>query len=395
MIEFPKEFLWGAATSAYQVEGGNASSDWWEWEKRAGLTDLSGKAARHYEFYAQDFDLAKELNHNCHRLSIEWARIEPEEGKFSEKELEHYKEVILALKARSLKSIVTLHHFTNPIWFAKVGGWRNKKAVKYFLRYVEKVVSELSKEVSFWVTINEPMVYTYFSYFLGTWPPQEKSLFKARAVTNVLVCAHIEAYHLIRDIYKKNNLEYPQISIAQNMQAFVPCAPNLRNKIAVFLRHKFYNLEFIERLISKRAIDFIGVNYYSPSWVEFGGCKNNHKQLRKNSMGWDIYPEGLYDLLMGLKKYHLPVFILENGICTDDDSLRWDYIREHLESVNKAIREGVKLLGYIYWSLLDNFEWEKGFAPRFGLVEVDYNTYKRTVRQSARKFSEVCKTYKL
>ncbi len=405
MIEFPKEFLWGAATSAYQVEGDNVSSDWWEWEKRSGLKDLSGKAARHYEFYAQDFDLAKELNHNCHRLSIEWARIEPEEGKFSDKELEHYKQVILALKARTLKPIVTLHHFTNPIWFAKAGGWRNKKAVRYFLRYVEKVVSALADDVQIWVTINEPMVYAYFSYFLGTWPPQEKSLLKTREVTNTLVCAHIEAYHLIRDIYKKSNLEYPQVSIAQNMQAFVPCVPSLRNKIAAFLRHKSYNLEFIEKLISKRAIDFIGVNYYSPSWVELGGwgvnnfasdvCKNNHKRLRKNSMGWDIYPKGLYDLLMSLKKYNLAVFILENGICTDDDSLRWDYIKEHLQSANKAIGEGIKLLGYVYWSLLDNFEWDKGFAPRFGLVEVDYNTYKRTVRESARKFAEVCKTSKL
>ena len=405
MTEFPKEFLWGAATSAYQVEGDNVSSDWWEWEKRAGLKDLSGKAARHYEFYAQDFDLAKELNHNCHRLSIEWARIEPEEGNFSEKELGHYKQVILALKARSLQPIVTLHHFTNPVWFAKAGGWQNKEAVKYFLRYVEKTVKALSSGVRFWVTINEPMVYTYFSYLLGTWPPQEKSLLKARAVTNTLVNAHIEAYGLIRDIYKKGNLKYPQISIAQNMQAFVPCVPSLRNKIAAFLRHKSYNLEFIERLIKKRAIDFIGINYYSPSWVELGGwginnfasdvCKSNHRQLKKNSMGWDIYPKGLYDLLISLKIYNLPVFILENGICTDDDSLRWDYIREHLESVSKAMNEGVKLLGYIYWSLLDNFEWDKGFAPRFGLIEVDYNTYKRYVRESARKFAEVCRTSKL
>ena len=391
MIEFPKDFFWGAATSAYQVEGDNVFSDWWEWEKAGKVKEASGKAARHYEFYAQDFDLAKELHHNCHRLSIEWARVEPEEGKFSPKELDHYKQVILALKERSLTPIVTLHHFTNPSWFSKLGGWRNKQADSYFLRYVEKVVSLLAGDVPFWVTINEPMVYTYFSYFLGTWPPQDKSLFHARQVTNNLVNTHIKAYHLIRAIYKKHNLEYPKISIAQNMQAFVPCLPTLRNKFAAYLKHKHYNLEFVERLVAKRALDFIGMNYYSPNWVGSG----HHRVLRKNSMGWDIYPAGLYDLLITLKKYNLPVFILENGICTDNDALRWDYIREHLESVSQAMQAGVKIIGYVYWSLLDNYEWDKGFGPRFGLIEVDYHTYKRTVRESARKLSEVCKTGKL
>lgn len=391
MIQFPKEFFWGASTSAYQVEGNNTFSDWWEWERQVKLKDSSGLACRHYEFYAQDFDLAKELNHNCHRLSIEWARIEPEEGKFSCVELEHYRQVIRALKERKLEPVVTLHHFTNPIWFAKLGGWRNNQSGKYFLRYVEKVVDALSNDVHFWVTINEPMVYVYFSYLLGLWPPQNRSILISRQVTNSLVNAHVKAYHLIRDIYKAKNLEYPKISIAQNMQAFVPCVPSLRNKFSAYLRHKSYNLEFIDKLIRQRAIDFIGMNYYSPSWVGSG----HYRHLRKNSMGWDIYPQGLHDLLVGLKRYNLPVFILENGICTDDDSLRWDYIREHLESVHRAMLKGVKVLGYIYWSLLDNYEWDKGFAPRFGLIEVDYNTYKRKVRESARKFSQVCLTGRL
>ena len=298
MIEFPKDFFWGAATSAYQVEGDNSFSDWWEWEKRTNVKEPSGKAARHYELYPQDFDFAKELNQNCHRLSVEWARIEPVEGKFSQKELAHYKDVILALKERSLTPIVTLHHFTNPTWFAKIGGWRNKDAYKYFLRYTEKIVSLLAADVPFWVTINEPTVYTYFSYLLGTWPPQEKSLLHARQVTNSLVNAHIRAYHLIRDIYKKNNLAYPKISIAQNMQAFLPCPDNLKNRLAAFLSHKFYNLEFIEKLIAGSAIDFIGMNYYSPNWVGRG----KRPLLRKNTMGWDNYPQGLYDLLTGIKE---------------------------------------------------------------------------------------------
>ena len=244
------------------------------------------------------------------------------------------------------------------------------------------------------------MVYLYHSYLLGVWPPQEKSLPKTQAVKNNLLRAHINSYRLIKDIYKKNDLGDPLISIAQNMQAFVPCVPTLRNNIAAYLRAKSFNLEFIERSIRARALDFIGVNYYSRSLVELRGwgiknfamdiCEEKHNNLQKNSLGWDIYPEGLYNILVGLKKYSLPIFILENGICTEDDSLRWSFIQDHLNKLIQAIDSGVKILGYIYWSLIDNYEWDKGFAPRFGLIEIDYNTYQRRIRDSARRFAQVC-----
>jgi beta-glucosidase len=405
MIEFPKDFFWGAATSAYQVEGNNTHSDWWEWEKRVSLRESSGEACRHYELYKQDFDLARSLNHNCHRLSIEWSRIEPQEDQFSPSEIQHYKEVILSLRERNLEPIVTLHHFTNPLWFSRLGGWQNKKAVFYFLRYVNRIVQELANQVRYWVTINEPLVYVYHAYILGIWPPQEKSLFKAQRVKEKLILSHIESYRLIRQIYKEKNLSSPLVSIAKNTQAFMPCIPALRNKIATYLRDRYYNLELVERLIRARTLDFIGINYYSRSLVETRGwglrslimdvCEKNHSQLKKNSMGWDIYPEGLYSLLLKFERFSLPIFILENGICTDDDILRWDFICQHLKSIHLAMREGANVLGYIYWSLLDNFEWDKGFGPRFGLIEVDYHTYKRTIRESARKLSLVYRTGRL
>jgi beta-glucosidase len=402
MIEFPKDFFWGAATSAYQVEGNNVNCDWWEWEKKVALKELSGKACRHYELYKEDFDLAKTLNHNAHRLSIEWSRIEPQEGQFCAKELQHYTDVILSLKSRNLEPIVTLHHFTNPIWFANLGAWANKKAAQYFLRYVERLVSLLCGKVRFWVTINEPLIYVYYSYILGTWPPQEKSLLKAKFVTDNLILSHIKAHRLIHSIYKKRNLPPPLISIAKNVQAFESCQADLKNKLAVYLRNRIFNLQFLNKLAKYNSLDFIGINYYSRSLIEarsFGFksllldvCKANHSQLKKNYLGWDIYPQGLYELLLILKRFNLPIFILENGICIDDDALRWDFIYEHLKNVSLAMNEGVKLLGYIYWALLDNYEWDKGFSPRFGLIEVDYNNYKRTIRESAKKFSEVCKT---
>jgi len=352
MLEFPKGFLWGAATSSHQVEGNNVHNDWWDFEAKGKIKFASGQACRHYELYNQDFDLARELNHNCHRLSIEWSRIEPSQGNFSESELNHYLEVIDALIKRGLEPVVTLHHFTSPVWFAKLGGWSNKMADQYFACYVEKIVSALAKRVKYWVTINEPNVYVYYSYIAGDWPPQEKSYFKANAVTNNLAKAHIRAYRLIRDIYRKNNLAYPLISIAHNLQAFVTCSPNLRNRLAVYLRHKLFNLSFIDKLLRNKAFDFIGLNYYSRSLVDARSwsinrllgdtCGEGHLALEKNSMGWDIYPQGLYEVLSSLKKYKLPVFILENGICTSDDSQRWRYIFEHLKAMHLAIGSGVK-----------------------------------------------------
>jgi beta-glucosidase len=399
MIKFPKNFLWGAATSAYQVEGNNVNSDWWEWEIES-RHEKSGSACRHYELYEQDFDLAKSLNHNVHRLSIEWSRIEPQEGKFSKEALEHYQKVILSLRSRNIEPIVTLHHYTNPIWFAKSGGWENKQSVSYFLRYCDYVASFLAKHVHYWITINEPTIFLYHAYIIGAWPPQIKSFLRANKVENNLVCAHVKTYQLIHKIYKELNIEKPCVGISQFTQAYMPCTQSPQNRFAANLRDKWYNFNFLDKIIRQRSMDFIGINYYSRQVVEFskpsianlfmGVCKDNHHPVLKNSLGWDIYPEGLRELLLKLKKYNLPVIITENGICTADDNQRWDYIQSHLKNIHQAMEQGVNVLGYLYWSLMDNFEWDKGFGPRFGLLGIDYNTYKRTVRESAKKYSQVC-----
>jgi beta-glucosidase len=403
MIQFPSTFLWGAATSAHQVEGNNANNDWWKWEQAGGGKEPSGQACRSYELYAQDFYLAQELHHNCHRLSVEWSRIEPAEREFSQKEIAHYKTVIRSLKERNLEPVVTLHHFTNPAWFAKKGAWVNRKAPEYFRIFTERIVSELAPDVRYWVTINEPMVYVYHSYILGVWPPQEKSVRLMKKVIDNMVLGHVLSYRSIHEIYKKMSLPGPMVSIAKNAQAFVPCRKTLLNRFGTFIRNKYYNLDFIERALRHKALDYIGINYYSRSLVDVEGlnpydifiasCKKpDHKTLPKNSLGWEIYPQGLYDILMMYKKYNLPQFILENGICTGDDSQRWGYIREHLIRMHQAMKDGATVIGYLYWSLIDNFEWDKGFAPRFGLIEVDYSSCKRIVRESAKKFSEVCRS---
>lgn len=402
MIKFPKDFLWGAATSAYQVEGDNSNSDWWEWEITRPDVVPSGAACRHYRYFREDFGLAKSLGHNSHRFSLEWARIQPEPDKFSQDELNHYVQVIDSLRSLGIEPVVTLHHFTNPAWLSKMGGWENPKAIHYFLEYARKMVFAFSGKVKYWVTINEPMVYAYYSYLIGDWPPQKKSPVRAWKVIDNLVEAHIRAYRLIHSFYEKGKLSSPSVSIAQNTIAFVACKKNLRNNLAVYLRNKVFNFWLIEKLSRKKCLDFIGMNYYTRHLVDTQGwsfrellgntCTKNHDMLSKNSLGWEIYPQGLYALLLALKKYKLPVFILENGICCDDDQLRWAYIREHLKKVHEAMERGVKVIGYLYWSLLDNFEWDKGFAPRFGLCSVDYSDYKRAPRDSAQKLAHVTAT---
>jgi beta-glucosidase len=401
MVQFPKDFYWGAATSSYQVEGNNVNADWWPWEKQAGKEN-SAEACRHYELYEQDFDLVKSLNHNAHRLSIEWSRIEPKEGEFSDEAILHYINVIKALRLRGIEPMVTLHHFTNPIWFAASGGWVNAVSVKRFLRYCDFVTRALAPHVHFWFTINEPTIYFSHAYLWGMWPPQAKSFFKAKAVHDHLNEAHIEAYRLIHKIYKELNLNAPSVSIAQHMQAIVGCDQSLKNRLAVAIRKQLYNLEILDHLTKAKTLDFIGVNYYSRHLVDVHSwwignllmetCKDNHYPLKKNSLGWDIYPEGLAQVLLDLKKYNLPVIIAENGICTHDDHERWEYIQSHLKSVRLAMDQGIRVAGYLYWSLMDNFEWAQGFSPRFGLIDIDYTTQQRTIRESAKKFAIVCQT---
>lgn len=386
MIQFPKNFYWGAATSSYQVEGNNVNADWWLWEKKAGKEN-SAQACRHYEFYEQDFDLVKSLNHNAHRLSIEWSRVEPSDGEFSQEALQHYIKVIMALRLRGIEPMVTLHHFTNPIWFVQTGGWTKPSSVKRFLRYCDFVVRGLAPHVHWWFTINEPTVYFSHAYLWGLWPPQAKSFFKAKAVHDHLNEAHIEAFRLIHKIYKELNLGMPSVSIAHHMQAIVGSDQGLKNRLFVAIIKQLYNFEVLDHLAKAKTLDFIGVNYYSRHLV---GADNH--PLKKNSLGWDIYPEGLYHVLLDLKKYHLPVIIAENGICTQDDNERWEFIQNHLKSVRQAMDQGIYVIGYLYWSLMDNFEWAHGFGPRFGLIGIDYSTYQRTVRDSAKKFAQVCQT---
>ena len=256
---FPKDFLWGAAASSHQVEGGNVHNDWWQWEEAGRLpsSERSGQAIRHYELFDQDFILAQKLSHNAHRFSLEWSRVEPREGAFDEHAIRHYHQVIDSLVSKNITPIVTLHHFTNPLWFAQKGGWLNPKAVESFARYTRKVIDAYKNKVRYWITINEPAVLAYYGYLLGKWPPGESSLSLALNVLRNCGAAHRRAYQVIHA-----RREDAAVGIAHNLRPFKVCprTPNLFCALNVLARHYLFNRYFLERV--KKESDFIGVNYY-------------------------------------------------------------------------------------------------------------------------------------
>lgn len=402
-----KNFFWGAATSAHQVEGGN-HNDWTEFEKRAAHRQaqiaaykqwpdfilknypnplqeenyISGRACDHYNRFREDFDIAKELGHNAHRFSIEWSRIEPEEGKFNEKEIEHYREVIRALRERGIEPFVTLWHWPMPLWLREKGGWKSDKTINCFKRYVEKIVFSLHQNVNFWITLNEPLVYSKISYLEGRWPPQEKNIFSYLRVSKNLVRAHKAAFNAIKSIQPG-----AYVGIAHNMSFFEIEKNNFFNRMLKKIGDWRKNFRFLDAIADHQ--DFIGFNYYSHYRVNLGFYKIKTEQI--SDMGWSIFPKGIYLMLNELRKYNKPIFITENGLADAEDKNRAWFITEHLRWIAKAIEDGVEVGGYFHWSLLDNFEWSDGFWPRFGLVEVDYMTLKRTIRKSAHVYTEIIK----
>ena len=381
-LKFPKNFLWGSATSSYQVEGGIKNSDWTKF-KDAGI------ACDHYNRYEEDFDLLKRLDQNAHRFSIEWSRIEPEEGKFDEKEIEHYRKVLLALKEREIIPFVTLYHYTVPLWFKEKGSWLNPRSPEYFERYTKKIMESLGEYADFWMTINEPLVYSTNSYLDREWPPQEKSLLKTIKVIKRLIKAHKRAYNVIHQIKKE-----AKVSIAKSNIFFEPYDNKLSSRLLVRGANYFWNKYFLNSV--RRESDFIGLNYYFHHKLKFSWShpKNwiGHNENKKiTDIGWEVYPEGIYWILKDLARFKKPIYIVENGLADAEDKLRQDFIKEHLCQIHKAIEEGMDIRGYLHWSLIDNFEWAKGFSPRFGLVEIDYNTLERKPRPSAFYYAQICK----
>ncbi len=353
--------FWGAATSAHQVEG-NCQNDWTDFERERNLT-LSGHACDHYNRYGQDFDMAQALGHNAHRFSIEWSRVEPIEGRWDEKEIAHYHDVIAALRARGLEPFVTLWHWTVPRWFRDQGGWEAKKSPEYFARYAAKM-AEVFPDVTYWITLNEPNVYLSHGYLKGNWPPGERSPLSYMIAHRRLIYAHRRAFKGIKKINPAS-----EIGIALNMIYF--------SHFPVTLKNYFWNKRFMRGVSHMQ--DFVGINYY---------FSDRTTEVRSD-LGWPVDPEGFEEVLVALARYKKPIYILENGIADEKDTFRAKFIRDHVDALKRARARGADIQGYFYWSLLDNFEWDKGFAPRFGLADINYTTLQRTIRPSAYEYQKI------
>ena len=410
MVSFPKHFLWGAATAAHQVEG-NTHNQWTVWElenakTKAAQADfhlhdyptwdaikaqakspdnyVSGELGDHYTRYKEDFEYLEKMNMNSYRFSVEWSRIEPKEGSWNSEAIAHYKDYLEELRRRGIEPIVTLLHFTLPVWFAEKGGFEKRANVKYFVRFAEKIMSELGNSVRFIITINEPEVYGFESYYLQNWPPSKSSIFKVWRVSVNLALAHKKAARALHAL----NRRY-KVGIAKNTVYYFPGDTAWVSKLSASIFQYFQDDYFIKKYI--RHSDFLGVNYYQSARL-LGYRVHNSEKAKYSDVDWMLAPADIQYALERLhRKYKKPLLITENGLADADDEHREWWIKETIIGMQKALKNGVDLLGYIHWSLMDNFEWAYGKWPRFGLVEIDYKTGKRTLRPSAIWFGRVIK----
>lgn len=415
-LAFPKGFLWGSAASSHQTEGGN-HNDWSEWEKIPGkIADgtNSSISCDHYHRYEEDFDLAKKYGHQVHRFSVEWSRIEPNEGVWNDREVKHYQDVAKALIDRGIKPMVTLHHFTNPIWFAKKGSWLSPDSPQLFAPYCRKVAEALSDFDIIWNTINEPMVAVAAGYIYGEFPPGVRDFTKGMTAAKHLLMAHGQAASQIREVYEEKGLKQPQIGPVANVSYFMPANPSKKEDVdlAAYL-DGLYNHTWIQGVVTgtipepagdgsaypalKNSADFIGLNYYSRNLVSSdldflaGETPPKDPSLERcEALDWEVYPEGYYEILKSFwNRYKKPIFLTENGIGTQNDPLRCRYIIKHLQQVHRIIKEGADIRGYLVWSLTDNFEWNYGYSSHFGLIGMDYKTLERKPRESAEMFRQI------
>ena len=396
-FKLPDNFKLGTATSSLQIEGGDVNNSWYIWSEKNHIKDNSHciRACEHWNRIDEDIKLINGLNSKYYRMSIEWARIEPSQGVYNHDALKHYYDEIKKLKQNNIEPLVTLHHFSNPIWLENKGGWLNGDVVRCFEEYVEFVVENLIDLVQSWVTINEPNVYLVLGYIIGDWPPGEKySLSKFNRCAKNMIMAHKRAYEKIHDIGQKKGTEIC-VGVAHHLRVMHPKNNNFLDRFITKRIKENFNDFFVKSMVS----DFLGINYYTRDMVGF--TFNPLKKFvsidfktesMKNDLGWEIYPGGLYEVCREYyKKNKLPIFITENGVCDNNDRLRVRFIYDHLLEVKKLIDEGVDVRGYYHWSLMDNFEWSEGVSARFGLYHVDFVNQKRTIKQSGKFYAKLCK----
>jgi beta-glucosidase len=412
---FPDNFLWGTATSSHQVEGENTNNDWWDWEQqpeRIIKGHSSGKACDWWGGrWEEDFDRANDGGQNAHRMSIEWSRLEPSPGVWDEEAIAYYRQILQGAKDRGLTPIVTLHHFSNPMWLVEQGGWKNPEVVSYFEKYVRKVVSSLKDLVKIWVTINEPNVYAVYGYLEGLFPPGEKDLGATFVVIQHLVQAHAATYHAIHEISPNAS-----VGLSHYYRGMEPAKKGSPlDRWVTGIRDRNFNelfpravhdgkIRFLGRRIKVpeaiRTQDYFGLDYYSSELVAFDPMNPKMifsrgfypKDAVLSGTGFIMdSPEGFWKALKYAHSFDLPIYVMENGVEDASDQMRPRYLAHHIRQLWAAVNFNWKVKGYFYWTLVDNFEWERGWTQQFGLWELDVETQERHKRLSADFYTDICK----
>ncbi len=413
---FPTGFLWGTATASHQVEGNNTNNNWYYWENQPGRINNGDKAGQACDWWGgrwrDDFDRAAENHQNAHRMSVEWSRIQPAPDRWNEDALDVYREMMRGLHLRGLTPMITLHHFSEPLWLMERGGWENEETPGLFEKFTRKVVDALKGFCTIWVPINEPNVFTFFAFLDGTFPPGKRDQGSAFRVMANLVRGHALAYRAIKSIQRE-----ARVGTAIHMRGMEPAHTwmPLDGMLASQYSQNF-NYSFLDSLVTGQlrflfrrtrvpeAIgtqDFVGINYYTGERVAFDLLRINDffgrrfypAEAELSETGFIANrPAGLFHFLKRVQAYQLPIFITENGIEDPTDRLRPRYLVEHLHQLWRAVSYSWPIKGYFHWSLVDNFEWERGWSQRFGLWGLDVDTQARIRRPSVDLYAEICKT---
>jgi beta-glucosidase len=382
---FPDGFVWGTATAAHQVEGGNWNNDWWAWEHSPGspCAEPSGDACDSWNRWEDDVALVADLGLGSYRFSVEWSRVEPEPGEWSRAAVDHYRRQCAALRARGIEPTVTFHHFTTPRWLAERGGWEDPATADRFAAFCERLSGDLGGLVARACTVNEPNIVATLGWRLGAFPPGKVDPDLRLRVNDVFVDAHRKAVDAIR-------AGAPGVPVGLTLSMAEYVAVEGGEERVERMRRRMEDV-FLD---ATDGDDFLGVQSYTRHRVGPDGPLGPEPGVPVLDMGYEYWPQGLGACLRRAWQRTgggVPLLVTENGIGTRDDRQRIGYVRAALEGVLRAIADGVNVRGYTYWSLLDNFEWALGYRPRFGLVSVDRRTFARTPKPSAGWFASVAR----
>lgn len=414
IFHFPKGFLWGTATASHQVEGGNTNNNWYRWEQEGHTADKSLLACDWWGGrWKEDFDRAAETGQNAHRLSVEWSRIQPSPDRWDEEALDRYRTMLRYLCDHGITPMVTIHHFTDPLWLGELGGWETDAIIALFQTFTHKVVDALKDYCSLWCTINEPNVYALEGYIRGNFPPGKSDIKLGLHVQANMARAHAAAYRTIHALQQEARVGYALHFRPQT--PYHPMSP--LDRLLSNIRFSGINLAFPSAISTgvmvspvgkikvpevKGTQDYFGLNYYSKDTVTFDA--RNRSELFSRSFfpkGTDVSdsgmnsntPEGFAKSIKWVIKTYpnLPILVTENGIEDSTDRIRPRYISQHVHTMWRAVNFNLPVRGYFHWSLVDNFEWERGWTQRFGLWGLDPETQARFKRPSADLYAAICK----